>query len=329
MTNKLLAILFVALLFTSAATGQEAYTRIPTKFLFALGGDGTALNLDQPLKVRLDRRRQEFYITDTGHNRIVILNSQGANLFDFTDREKLQAPSDLAVDAQGCIYVLGTVVDGHPLQIFDYNGEYIKWFDFRGGPALDSVSFSSLVIDDQEHMFLADEKGGRVLSYDLSGDYRMEFPLFPELKEKLRREQVLGAIYEDGQLIYVPVPMLGSVYCYDKQGTLVKEVGRFGGGYGELAFPVSVSTDIQGNVLVLDKHRHTVISFDSTGNVNGEIGGMGSEIGWFYHPIFLSTDNRNRIWVAQGFHNLVQVLQLPVGEETTPAQMEKTVVVGQ
>jgi DNA-binding beta-propeller fold protein YncE len=329
MITKTLAILFVALLFSSAASGQEAYTRIPAKFLFALGGEGTALNLEQPLKVRPDRRRQEFYLTDTGHNRIIILNSQGNYLFDFADREKLQAPCDLGVDIQGRIYVLCTPVEGHPLQVFDYNGDYLNSFAFHGGPSLDSVSFNSFVIDDQEQMFLADEKGGRILSYDLSGDYKMEFPLFSGLNEKLRREQVLGAIYEDGSLIYVPAPMLGSVYCYDKLGALVKVVGRTGGGYGELAFPISVSTDIQGNVLVLDKHRHTVISFDSTGNVNGEIGGMGSGPGWFYHPIFLSTDSRNRIWVVQGFNNLVQVLQLPGEEEVAPAQMEKTVVVGQ
>ena len=122
----------------------------------------------------------------------------------------------------------------------------------------------------------------------------LDFPVLTDLKEKVRREQVLGSLSLQGDQLLLPAPMIGSVYCYDKQGTLVKTVGMSGGGYGELAFPIAVSTDIQGNVLVLDKHRHTVVSYDGAGKVNGEFGGMGSGPGWFYHPIFLLADARNR-----------------------------------
>jgi hypothetical protein len=223
--------------------------------------------------------------------------------------------------------VLCFSVDSSPIQVFDYNGDYLHPFKINGGPQADSIGVASLAIDEQDRMYLADEMGVRILCCNLSGDYVSGFSILDGLKDKVRREQMLGAIHLDGDLIYVSTPMIGSVYCYNKQGTLVKMVGRNGGGYGELAFPTAVSTDVQGNVLVLDKHRHMVISYDSTGKVNGEFGGLGRNPGWFYHPTAMLVDTRNRVWVAQGFRNLLQVLQLPLPEETAPAPKERTIVV--
>ena len=93
--------------------------------------------------------------------------------------------------------------------------------------------------------------------------------------------------------------MVGSVYCYDTEGTLVKTVGHQGGTYGTLSLPIAASLDSSGNLLVLDKHRHTVVGYDSSGRVIGEIGGRGSSPGWFYHPISLLVDSQDRIWVTQ------------------------------
>ncbi len=94
-----------------------------------------------------------------------------------------------------------------------------------------------------------------------------------------------------------------------------------------MSFPIATASDMLGNVLVLDKHRHTIISFSAEGQVNGEIGGMGTGPGWFYHPTSLLVDEQNRIWVAQGFNNLVQALQLPQGLEPEPVPEENVIVV--
>jgi DNA-binding beta-propeller fold protein YncE len=327
MAGKTLVILFVTLLTMGVSWGQDAYTRISAKFIFALGTEETALQLDQPRRVRQDHRTGEFYLLDTGHNRVVILNSQGNYLFEFANQDKLQSPIDIAVDDQGRMYILSMLVNGSSIQVFDYNGDYLYPFVIQGGPDSDSLAIGSLVIKDQDRMFLTDELGGRIITCNLSGDYVNEFPIFQDLKDNLRREQMLGAIHLDGDLIYIPLPMLGSVYCYNTQGSLVTVVGQSGAGYGELSFPLAVSTDLNHNVLVLDKHRHTVVSYDSTGRVNGEFGGMGKDPGWFYHPIDIMVDARNRVWVTQGFNNMVQVLQLPAEVESAPSQMESTIVV--
>jgi DNA-binding beta-propeller fold protein YncE len=327
MITKTLVILFVTLLPWLSVFGQDEDTRIPAKFMFSLGSDGSAVGLLQPQAVRYDRRHQEFFVADMGHDRVVILNSQGRFTFDFRNQDVMRSPSDVAVDSLGRIYVLAYSLAGKGLLKFDYNGDYLGVFEFHGGPDTSSFNLSSISLDSQDRLFLADNLGLRVLSYDLAGNFISAFSIFNDLNAEGREEQVLGNLTVSGDSLYLPVPMMGCVYCFDKMGNMVKTYGYTGGGYGQLSFPIAAGLDQQGNVLVLDKHRHTIVSYNSTGIVNGEIGGMGLGPGWFYHPLSLLVDTQNRVWVAQGFNNLVQVLQLPVPQAPALPLPENTIVV--
>jgi DNA-binding beta-propeller fold protein YncE len=327
MTRKTLAILFVTILAGVACYGQDEDTRIPAKFMFAMGSNGSSLGLLQPQAVRYDRRHQEYYLADMGHDRVVILNSQGRYSFDFRNAEVMRSPSDIAVDSLGRIYVLCYPLVGKGLLKFDYNGDYLGVFEFHGGPDTSSFNLSSMAVDAADRLFLVDNKGYRVLSYDFSGNFLSEFPIFKDLNTVSLNEQVLGNLAVSGDYLYMPVPMMGCVYCFDRMGNMSKTYGHEGGGYGELSFPIAAGLDQQGNVLVLDKHRHTIVRYNSLGIANGEFGGMGLGPGWFYHPLTLLVDPQNRVWVAQGYNNQVQVLQFPVLEEPALPVPENTVVV--
>lgn len=328
MHKSLLVVLFALLVNIVPAAGQDRNSRIPAKFMFSLGTPGTSLELLQPQQIRYDRRTGEYYLADSGHNRVIILNAKGFATFELRNEKVLQCPKDVAVDSNGLIYVLGTPLVGKGLSIFDYNGDYIGPFQFHGGPDTANIDLSSLVIDDHNQMYLTETRSFKLLSYDLSGNFKFEAPLFKDLNAKELDEQMLGGLTIAGDFLYLPVPMQSTVYCLDKQGNIVKTIGYRGGGDGELSFPVSASVDMQGNYLILDKHRCSVVRFDSTGKPNGEFGGMGLGPGWFYHPISMLVDPQNRAWVVQGLNNLVQVMQLP-GLEKPATEGSTTIVVDQ
>ncbi|RJP77760.1 MAG: hypothetical protein C4524_07670 [Candidatus Zixiibacteriota bacterium] len=320
--------LFPAICFLlSVAWAQSGGRQIAAEFRFAVGQQGGALELSQPQAVRFDPRRQEVYIADTGHDRIVILDSRGVYQFEIGNDERLRTPTDVAVDPDGRLYVLGSPVQGSFLQVFDYNGDYLGPFRFHGGPDSGSFELNSLALDRDNRLHILDCRGGRVLTYDLSGRFLHQFSFLKELGADPDRELTLGSLAVYGDRLLIPAPMAGTVLCYTTLGASVGAFGYRGGGYGELSFPVAAAMDGRGNVLVLDKHRHTIIGFDSYGKIIGEYGGMGTGPGWFYHPNAMLVDARDRVWVAQGLNNRIQVLQLPGAEERAPRETTGPVVV--
>jgi len=325
MPRILLVSLLMAVTILPVSRAQDNATALPAKFLFSLGQSGSSLEFLQPQQIRCDQQHQEFYICDTGHDRIVILDARGFYVFEFSHPDVMRAPTDVAVDSEGHIYVLGSAVPGSPLLVFDYNGDYLRPFTFHGGPEPASFDVGSLVMDSAQRLLLLDSRAGRVLCFDLSGNFQYEFPLFPKADARRDRDLILGKMALSGEQLLIPAPMEGSVFCFDTRGSLLKMVGHRGGGYGELSFPVAVSGDAAGNVLVLDKHRCLIVSYNKSGLANGEIGGMGTDPGWFYHPTALLVDAHQRVWVAQGLNNLIQVLQLP--EPAPPAPPKPDVIV--
>ena len=317
MKRNLIITSIAALIIPLAVVAQNGASEIQSEFLYEVDAPGNEEGLLRPNQVRYDLHGEEYYIADTGNDRVVILDHNGLFEYEFSAVDQMRAPKDIAVDSDGKIYVLGSSNSGKIICVFDYNGEFLHPFEFKGGPDRESIEVDNIVIDPQDRMYLLDFKGKRILAYDMSGDFISEFSILENLKEKIRQEQVFGNLYINGDLLYIPAPMIGSIYCYETSGKYVRMIGHKGGAYGELSFPVAVSLDSRGNIFILDKHRHTIIYYDSNGKVLGEIGGRGVSSGWFYHPQSMIVDSQDRIFVTQIFQNKVQVFQ--INDNTGPA----------
>jgi len=306
-------------LLCAAALAQSNHARISASYLFDVKVLGSEQGLLRPQQVRYDASHREYYVADTGNDRIVILDENGLNVFELRANDIFHVPIDVAALSDGKILVLGSMPTGKSIQVFDYNGDYLYPFPLHGGPDPVETDIISIAADSADLIYLLDDRGQRILTYDANGKFCSQISLFGDLTEKDRGEQVLGNLSVSHDMIYIPAPMIGSVYCYRMDGTLVRMIGQKGGAYGELSFPIAISEDSKGNMLVLDKHRHSIVAYDSQGKPIGEIGGKGTGSGWFYHPMSMVIDSRDRIWVAQIFQNRIQVLQLsePNGSEIT------------
>jgi len=233
----------------------------------------------------------------------------GTYKFEFSGDEHLASPSGLIVDSQGRIYVLGSTPQGRVVRVFDFDGVFIETrsTDTPDGPCR---GITSIALDTADNLYVVDEASLRLCSWNPEGTFRYSLDVAVGQTPEERQETVLGSLEIVEDRLYLPFSTMGTVSVYDDQGEHIRYIGHRGNRPGELSFPVDVA--VQGDlVMVLDKHRFTVVCFDHGGRFLGEFGGKGQSPGWFYHPTLLEVDAEGQVYVGQIFQNKIQVCRIP------------------
>lgn len=268
-----------------------------------------------PEAICFDRPHQELYVADAGNSRILIFDHSGSYLFEFSDPERLTAPRAIDVDSSGRIYVLAARPDDR-IQIFDYDGTFLQDWPLTGPQGDSAISAANFVLGGGR-LFALDGEAARVYVYTLAGGaLETSFSLL-DSTDKPGDSPVIGRLAWIADRLVVPMPMFAQVQIHTADGTREKVFGVLGGTPGSFSFPIAATADASGGMLVLDKHRHTVLQFTRTGSFVREFGGMGVSPGWFYHPQAICTDGAGRYYVAQTFLNRVQAVRVP-GEALPP-----------
>lgn len=301
----------IFLLALGALAGQEEVSYSPAEFIRELSLPGSGNHFLRPARILIDRNTDEILIADHGNNRMVIFDRGGVYNFEFSVGEYCGVPNDVAVDSEGRIYLLGSASGGRRVFVFDYDGEFLREINPGEGSTTDSTNIESIAIDSDDNLFTLDGLSHRIRIFDSSGTPLRDFPVLGDIPIEEKSDTPVVSMVVFGDDIYLPVPVLGTVYRYDRRGNLINLIGHGGTTTGELSFPVSVSVTGDGIVLVLDKHRFLVVCYTREGRFLGEFGGKGVSPGWFYHPSWLDVDSEDRVYIAQIFHNRVQVCSLP------------------
>lgn len=293
-------------LILAAATGT-VWAGVPQATLglnYPAGGQG----MPQPTGVYVDSRSGEIYVADGTSGRVVIFDRHGRYDFEFKTQSRLSCPRQVAVDSTGRILVLG---DGrqHTLAQYDYNGDFLRYFDLHV-PGTDTLlEVASFVLDSHDRLFLLCARPAHIYVYTACGEFTGDFPVLEEMDRESRESPVLGTLAVVNQMLVIPLSMNAQVARYTQDGTFVDLFGIQGGAPGELSFPVAVTGNGRGGMYVLDKHRHSVVEYDQTGKYVQEFGGMGQSLGWFYHPTTLALSADGQCLVGQAFMNRVQSLR--------------------
>jgi hypothetical protein len=292
----------------SNSSAQELIS-VPAEYVRELRLPGAMNHFQRPARILADNKIGEIYIADAGNDRIVILTQDGLYKFEFSTSEQCGAPSDIAVDSAGHIYVLGSNALGQGIFEYDYNGAYLR--QFISDSLIETTKIGSIAFDNRGRLYAADSRGKRILRFSYNGLIDNEFAATADLTGNLLRDVSYGAMTINRDTIYLPVSSLGTVYCLDLEGNKIREIGYFGTQAGELNFPVAVAITPDGTVLVLDKHRYNVSCYTGDGQFLGEFGGKGVSPGWFYHPTWLAVDGNGLIYIGQIFNNKIQVCRMP------------------
>ena len=147
---------------------------------------------------------------------------------------------------------------------------------------------------------------------DLEGNFKKGYDLIPlfELEEKDRGNvEVSGFSVDAGGNIVMTVPVLFRAYVLSPDGA-VTWFGKPGGAPGRFNIVAGIVSDRQGNYLVVDRLKGSVLVFDKNFNFVTQFGVRGYRPGELIFPNEIAIDNGDRIYVTQMGRRGVSVYRL-------------------
>jgi uncharacterized protein (TIGR03663 family) len=195
---------------------------------------------------------------------------------------QLERPRNLAVDAEGNVYVVDT--HNHRIQVFDPQGQVIRQWG------------SMCRLYDEGRPGCVDPDGGGPLA---EGDGQFNEPW--------------GIAVDDRRgFVYVADTWNHRIQKFTREGQFITKWGAYASTGGELtnpgAFwgPRALVVDEEGNLYVTDTGNKRVQKFSPDGTFLGQWGGAGVIEGRFDEPVGLARDKNGNFYVADTWNQRVQ-----------------------
>lgn len=221
---------------------------------------------------------------------------------DPTPDAALPSPNDMAIDAQGNIYISNQ--DRQHVKKFDGDGKFItKWAD-DGKDEGEINDSEGITVDGEGNIYVADFFNTRIQKYDSNGKFLMSLPVDPAPGP--------GSVAVDKQgNVYVLNFGIHDHYVLklDWSGKPLTTWGSAGDGDGQLGAtqatgPFDIAADQAGNIYVADRDNHRIVKFDSEGKFLAKFGGEASTKGngKFFDPLHIAIDNDGNLYVLDSFY---------------------------
>ncbi|XP_066299911.1 tripartite motif-containing protein 3-like [Branchiostoma lanceolatum] len=203
----------------------------------------------------------EIYATDVNNERIQVFSINGVFLRLFPAlvpgglERNLMQPHDVALDANGFLWVVGNIKVGflHEVHVVQYNRDGQPMATFK----LNSFArFPTIAVDAPKNNIIVAVSRGIIefSAIGLSGSFEIE------------KGEAIGYITHgnDGNIL-VTDRSSNSVRVYNRTGKLLLKFGEGGTGEGQLRFPQGICTDKFGHVMVANWGNDRVDTFTSRG----------------------------------------------------------------
>jgi streptogramin lyase/4-amino-4-deoxy-L-arabinose transferase-like glycosyltransferase len=268
-----------ALVFNPAAPGPPVWVTPPLAGELRLVLDG----LNGPRGVAAGRDGL-IYVADTGHRRVLIVNSAGDELGQIAGgAQPFREPFDLAVDNGGQLYVLDAGLA--QLTVFDAQGGYLR--DVPAPSVLLDRS-RGLHVDPEGRIWVAHTTGGRVVALDGVGQILEEILVWPG---------------QGSQPVDVAVGIDGTIFVTD--AGLHKLVRFDPNGQRLLAWEIPVANTLDGAHLAVGPNGDLYLTQPEKAQIS-RLNSEGEQLGaWFVNtlspgglvkPVGVAVDGEGRIW---------------------------------
>ena len=156
--------------------------------------------------------------------------------------------------------------------------------------------------DNFGQIYFTDSKDNAIYSFSPDSPEPEKF----NLKVELNRPTGIAYAKKSRQ-IWVVETGAHRIAILNRQGKLIRNIGKRGKGRSEFNFPTFISIDEEGLVYVVDAMNFRIQIFDVYGNYIKEFGSMGDSPGYFSKPKGIATDSKGHIYVVESLLNAVQV----------------------
>ena len=227
-------------------------------------------------------------------------------------------PADLALGQEHRIYVLNQGFEVFPqsvrVTILDLDENFIGQFGYTGEGDGDMIWPSSIALDSDQNLYLADEWLNRISIFDKDGEYLDKWGVSGAGDGELDKPACIRFDKEDR--MYLVDSGNNRVQVFTKDGELLSIWGEAGTGEGQFNLPWGLAIDNSGDVYVADWRNDRIQKFTKDGGFLAEFGTPGSGLGEFNRPSAVAVDKDGDIYVADWLNGRVQVLT-PEGRHIT------------
>ena len=280
-------------------------------------GSGREL-LKRPAGIAFDRNRGLFFVTDSHRGRIYALDANGNEVTSFgggTEKDfVLKSPTSVAVATTGQVYVIDAALQ--KLVIFDRFYKPVRAIRFKEEPPK-SVSVLTGA-DGVEQLWVTSRSG--LTRGTLDGDFEKGFYGWGRQEGQFDNPTSLAMLaFGDETVLYVCDSLNYRIQAFDIKNddlTLRWVYGsplpmdfqfRYQGENRKFDLPVSIATDDDKQVFVLDGMGAAVVTLDAqTGEQLTAFGEVGTEEGRLLYPAALAY-GQGTIWVVDQGNNRVSV----------------------
>jgi 6-bladed beta-propeller len=263
------------------------------------------------VKIFVDEKQGEaFVLSGTGGE---IFNSSGMQVYHFDFDRDLGIVSDAAVDSDGNILLL-TFKDGRPRIVrCDYRGEPLSSMELKDLPPEFEGFIPGRMLYLDGRFYLASNSAMAFVEADGAGSFvrGVDIAALLNATEQERIDTGMDGftVTKDGSVLFT-VPVEGKAYRLDYSGTM-REFGKRGSAPGRFGVPSGIAVDREGNYLVADKLRCTILVFNKEFRFVMEIGRRGLDPGDLIVPASIAVDTvSGRVYVSQLRRRGVSVFQL-------------------
>ena len=235
------------------------------------------------------------------------------NPLSASDDTGLQAPSGIAVDTRGNIYVTDTRSDS----IWKYSptGAVITKWGSRGSGEGQFSDPLNIAIDSQDFIYVTDFFNNRIQKFSSSGTYISHWdflkgapgicPTAASPSECWETHSLGGlAAGTDGSL-YIADRSNYSIYKTTPDGKFLARVGSEGAEKGQFNNPSDIAVDMDGNFFVADYGNSRVQKFSANGTFLISWGSRGTGDGQFLSPGGIGVDQNGFVYVTDtGLHRV-------------------------
>ena len=162
-------------------------------------------------------------------------------------------PSSMAIRADGVIFVVSrgksSTKNSNGIQMVTKDHDFLGQIGTYGAGLGGMMWPTSVVLDSDENLYLADEYFNKVTKYDREGNPITEWGTKGSGDGQFN--QPSGLLIQD-RLMYVVDSRNNRIQMYSLDGNFVGQWGSGGDGEGEFNLPWGISDDSEGNIYVAD-----------------------------------------------------------------------------